>query len=44
MYLLYHFWSQCLVGMFVGTLSAIAWFALLYCYIEPNYFNKILAM
>jgi len=43
-YLLYHFWSQCAVGIVVGCIWACAWFAILYNYIEPNYFNAILSL
>ncbi|KAI1294898.1 Dolichyldiphosphatase 1 [Halotydeus destructor] len=43
-YLLYHFWSQCLVGVLVGTLWSCLWFAFVYGHVEPNYFNKLLSL
>jgi dolichyldiphosphatase len=43
-YLLYHFWSQCLVGVAVGSCWAGVWYTFLYHYLEPNYFNRILSL
>lgn len=43
-YLLYHFWNQCLLGLLCGFLFAVVWFNQVYNFIEPRYFDQILSM
>ncbi|RWS27402.1 dolichyldiphosphatase 1-like protein [Leptotrombidium deliense] len=40
-YLVYHTWLQCVVGLLVGSIYASFWFCIVNYWIEPNYFDLI---
>ncbi|RWS06698.1 dolichyldiphosphatase 1-like isoform X1 [Dinothrombium tinctorium] len=40
-YLLYHSWMQCIVGAAVGGFFAVLMFFVIFNFLEPNYFEKI---
>lgn len=43
-YLLYHFWHQCFVGLICGFIFSIIWFNQVYHLIEPYLFDTIISM
>ena len=43
-YLLYHFWNQVVVGIFVGFSWAVVWFYVVYNFLEPRFFNTIISL